>query len=70
MAQGRRMVVRKADEHHMYKYPAAVFEDFALAQPAHAPRILAASLYRLPDAATTDARVYQRAREALAKLSK
>ncbi len=64
----RRLVFRKGTESHVYKYSAAMLEEFHHAHPQIAPRILAAGAFYLPMGKQADAPVYTRACAALEKL--
>ncbi|MEK7794029.1 MAG: hypothetical protein AAB353_05850 [Candidatus Hydrogenedentota bacterium] len=61
----RRLVFTKSTEHHMYKWPAAIFEDARLVTPEYLPRMLAASVYYIPGSDRRDTPVIQRAIEAM-----
>lgn len=63
----RRNVFSKGTEHHLYKYTAAVLEDARRCHPSFANRLLAAAVHYVPADGQRDARVYTRAKEALAK---
>jgi len=56
----RHWLVRKADEHHEYKFAAALLEEMALAEPDVAARMLAGSLAYLRTPAGDDAEVWQK----------
>lgn len=65
MDMARRLVFTKSTEHHMYKWPAAVFEDARLASPQYLPHMLAASVYYIPGSRRPDTAVIQRALQAM-----
>ena len=57
----RRLVFTKSVEHHQYKWPAAVFEDFAQVNPEWRPHMLATAMYYLRGSGHPDSTVIQRA---------
>lgn len=61
----RRLVFAKASEHHMYKWPAALMENYHHVTPEYRPYILATSVYYTPAPKRRDSRVHQRAMEAM-----
>lgn len=65
----RRLVCLKGREEHEYKYPAAIFEDFALVSPRWRPHLLAASVYYLPGSAAANNPVVDQALDAARALS-
>ena len=62
----RHLINRKASEHHMVKWPAAIFEDYANVSPQFRPQILATSVYYLRGTGHRDSPVFERALAALA----
>jgi hypothetical protein len=68
MTAVQRLIFAKADEHHYYKYPAALFEDYRLVSPAWRPHLLAATVYYMKGPTDPDSPVMQRAREAVRSL--
>ena len=50
----RAVLVRKAQEHHDYKFAAAIFEEVGAAHPALAPRVLASAFVYLRHAGETE----------------
>lgn len=61
----RRVVITRAAEAHDYKYPAAIFEDYALVAREWRPHMLAAAVYYLHGSAAPESPVMQRARAAI-----
>lgn len=61
----RHLINRKATEHHMVKWPAAIFEDYAQVSPQYRPHILATSVYYLRGTQHRDSAVLDKIREAI-----
>ena len=61
----RRMIFRKAEESHRFKYAAAIFEDLALVSPIWRPHMLATATYYLRGPGHRDSEAVERARRAL-----
>jgi hypothetical protein len=57
----RHLINRKASEHHMVKWPAAIFEDYAHINAEYRPQLLAASVYYLRGTGHRDSPVLERA---------
>ncbi len=57
----RHLINRKATEHHMVKWPAAIFEDYVHVSPAYRPHMLATSVYYLRGTGHRDSQVLARA---------
>ena len=68
MDLGRALLFRKGTDVHDYKFSAAAFEEFALADPRWRPRLLATSVFRLKGAGDRDSPLARRAEEALDRL--
>ncbi len=64
-AIGRRLVFLKSSEHHHMKWPAALFEDYALVSPQYQPQFAATSMYYLRGTGHRDSPAVQRAIAAL-----
>lgn len=69
MTLARRLIFKKNQEVHGFKYPVAVFEDYELVSPMWRPHVLATSVYYLPGTAQPNSPVMQRARDAVRQLS-
>lgn len=61
----RRLVFLKSTEHHHFKWPAAIFEDYRLVSPSWRPHLLATSVLYLRGAAHEDSPVVLRALDVL-----
>ena len=57
----RGLVFTKCTEHHQYKWPAAIFEDYYQVSPEWRPHMAATSMYYLRGAGHPDSRVIERA---------
>ncbi len=60
----RHLINRKATEHHMVKWPAAIFENYHHVSPRYRPYVLATSVYYLRGTGHDDSSVLERALEA------
>ena len=58
---------KASDDHHEYKFLAAILEDAALVSPNFQPHLLAASVHDFHGDRSPDHPVVQQAREALQK---
>ena len=63
----RRLVFRKGNDSHDYKFSAAVLEDCGHISPAWRDRFLAASMYWLKGSGDADTALVRRTREALSR---
>lgn len=61
----RRLVFTKCTEHHQYKWPAAVFEDYGRVSPEWRPHMAATAMYYLRGTGHPDSPVIERALEEL-----
>ena len=61
----RRLVFTKCTEHHQYKWPAAIFEDYQLVSPEWRPHMAATAMYYLRGTGHPDSSVIERALEEL-----
>ena len=61
----RRLVFTKCTEHHQYKWPAAIFEDYRLVSPEWRPHMAATSMYYLRGTGHPDSPVIERALDEL-----
>ena len=68
--RARRVLFRKAREHHDYKFLAAAFEEAGAAAPDLEPRLLAACFAYLPSEAQVDGRAYQLGERQLERIAK
>lgn len=64
----RHQINRKATEHHMVKWPAAIFEDYHHISPQYRPQLLASSVYYLRGTGHRDSPVLKRAIDASRKV--
>ena len=61
----RRLILRKGNEPHDFKYPISIFEDFHRVSPIWRPHMLATATYNLVGATRQDSPVMNRAKDAL-----
>jgi hypothetical protein len=61
----RRLILRKGNEPHDFKYPISIFEDFHRVSPIWRPHMLATATYNLVGATRPDSPVMNRAKDAL-----
>ncbi|MFP6584829.1 MAG: hypothetical protein VCD00_20010 [Candidatus Hydrogenedentota bacterium] len=64
----RHQINRKATEHHMVKWPAAIFEDYHHISPQYRPQLLATSVYYLRGTGHRDSPILKRAIDASRKV--
>ena len=61
----RRLVFTKCTEHHQYKWPAAIFEDYRIVSPEWRPHMAATAMYYLRGTGHPDSPVIERALDEL-----
>jgi hypothetical protein len=64
------LIFTKSRDVHDYKYAAAIFEDYALVEPAWRPHMLATAVYNLRGSRLEDSPLMQRAREIIRPLQR
>ena len=64
----RRLIFRKGNDAHRYKYAAATFEDYDLVSPAWKPHLLATSVYYLNGSNDPDSKLMTEAIGAVKKV--
>jgi hypothetical protein len=64
----RRLVFRKGNDAHRYKYAAAIFEDYGLVSPVWRPQMLATSVYYLNGSEEPDSKLMTHAMESVKKI--
>lgn len=64
----RRLIFRKGNDAHRYKYAAAIFEDYGLVSPAWRPHVLATSVYYLNGSNDPDSKLMTQAIDAVKKV--
>ena len=67
-AAARQLIMRKTQEVHGLKYPAAIFQDYGHVSAPWRPHMLAISTYYLPGTNQPDSPVMQQARDAVQRI--